>query len=118
MDVSDLLAITFKEKVKIKVAKLGTPKKISFLKQTFLSDNFLQSYHFNRMPTIIAITLSVAFCQTLLIRTDWIAKTDIAQTMENMTNLCVGCQCYFIFSTKEKQRHEMKCLRSITCSIV
>jgi hypothetical protein len=27
MDVSDLLAITFKEKMKIKVAKWGTPKK-------------------------------------------------------------------------------------------
>jgi len=28
MDVSDLLAITFKEKLKIKVAKWGIPKKI------------------------------------------------------------------------------------------
>jgi hypothetical protein len=28
MDVSDLLAITFKEKSKIKVAKWGTPKNI------------------------------------------------------------------------------------------
>jgi hypothetical protein len=31
MDVSNLLAITFKEKLKIKIAKWGTPKKYIFL---------------------------------------------------------------------------------------
>jgi hypothetical protein len=33
MDVSNLLAITLKEKLKIKVAKWGTPKK--YFKKTF-----------------------------------------------------------------------------------
>jgi hypothetical protein len=32
MDVSDLLAITLKKKLKIKVAKWGTPKKIKKIK--------------------------------------------------------------------------------------
>jgi hypothetical protein len=32
MDVSNLLAITLKEKLKIKVAKQGTPKKIYVVK--------------------------------------------------------------------------------------
>jgi hypothetical protein len=34
MDVSDLLAITLKKKLKIKVAKWGTPKKIFFNKSS------------------------------------------------------------------------------------
>ena len=40
MDVSDLLAITLKEKLKIKIAKRGTPKKIAFQVQ-FKNNNFI-----------------------------------------------------------------------------
>ena len=39
MDVSDLLAIALKEKLKIKVAKWGTPKK--YLKTKYLFKNRL-----------------------------------------------------------------------------